>query len=95
MSITYECVLLGTFDSSLLDKVRNKLRVTCDSYADLHSHEMVFTVQGGPNTTNGRMVMRRDCIDEKAKWCVVVLLYYNSDELLSGLLCGCSELSQR
>ncbi|TIA79952.1 hypothetical protein E3P94_02894 [Wallemia ichthyophaga] len=73
MSITYECVLLGTFDSSLLDKVRDKLRVICDANGDLHCHEKVMSVQAGPNTTNGRMVMRREGIDEtdeSAKWCV-------------------------
>ncbi|EOQ98980.1 hypothetical protein J056_002642 [Wallemia ichthyophaga EXF-994] len=74
MSITYECVLLGTFDSSLLDKVRDKLRVICDANGDLHCHEKVMSVQAGPNTTNGRMVMRREGIDEtdeSAKWTAV------------------------
>ncbi|TIB74097.1 hypothetical protein E3Q23_02761 [Wallemia mellicola] len=68
MSITYECILLGTFDVGLLDKVKNKLRVNCDKNYDLKSHEIVFSVSAGPNTTNGRMVMRRDALDERAKW---------------------------
>lgn len=70
MSITYECILLGTFDVGLLDKVKNKLRVNCDKNYDLKSHEIVFSVSAGPNTTNGRMVMRRDALDERAKWLV-------------------------
>ncbi|TIA71292.1 hypothetical protein E3P92_03046 [Wallemia ichthyophaga] len=99
MSITYECVLLGTFDSSLLDKVRDKLRVICDANGDLHCHEKVMSVQAGPNTTNGRMVMRREGIDEtdeSAKWCVCVKWRRVCNSYKPpGLLCVFSELNQR
>ncbi|TIA87540.1 hypothetical protein E3P99_03103 [Wallemia hederae] len=68
MSITYECILLGTFEETVLDKVRNKLRVTCEAYDELDMRDVVLTVRAGPNTTNGRMVLSKEGESSDTNW---------------------------
>ena len=96
MSITYECILLGTFEETVLDKVRNKLRVTCEAYDELEMRDVVLTVRAGPNTTNGRMVLSKEGESSDTNWWVIFYKReYTCSSSKPGKLCEYSEQSLR
>ena len=68
MTITYECVLLGTFKQDLKGKIENKLLQNSNYNCNLHVEELVFRVRSGVNQQNGRMVMKRDLTNDESKW---------------------------